>query len=132
MFDLIASHVRTSAAAGATGGTLQVASDGVRDFAPAAGLYSFAIGGEGTPEKKIKRVTARVLENWLAPFFGSGMVPPFIGWWLENDRIVLDVPTIWTGTDYEKTRARAVEIGRDRGERAIYDFTAAADIDCKK
>lgn len=128
MFDLIASHIRSHKANGHTGGTLEITETGPRNFDPAAGLFSFAIGGEGTPEKRVKRVTARVLRNWLEPFHGPNMCPRFVGWWVENGTIVLDVPTIWSGTDYEATRAKAVEIGRARGERAIYDFTAAEDI----
>ena len=129
MFELIASHIRHYAAIGCSGGTLEVTSEGVRNFDPHPGLFSFAIGGDGTPEKKVKRVTARVLRAWLAPYFGPDTCPNFIGWWVENGVVVLDVPTIWTGTDYEATRAKAVEIGKARGERAIYDFHTGEDID---
>ena len=128
MFDLIAQKIRAGVAAGAPGGTLEIFPEGVKEFGSVRGLHSFAIGGDGTPEKKVKRVTARVLRAWLAPYHGDNMIPRFVGWWLEDDYIVLDVPTIWSGTDYEATRAKAEEIGRARGERAIYDFTAAEDI----
>lgn len=128
MFDLIASRIRYAASTGETGGTLEIFPEEVKEFGSVRGLHSFAIGGEGTPEKRVKRVTARVLRNWLEPFHGPNMCPRFVGWWLEDGTIVLDVPTIWSGTDYEATRAKAIEIGRARGERAIYDFTAAEDI----
>lgn len=129
MFDLIASHIRYYASIGCPGGTLEITSDGVRNFSPMLGLYSFAIGGDGTPEKKVKRVTARVLRAWLAPHHGPDIVPRFVGWWLEDGVIVLDVPTVWSGTDYDATRAKAEEIGRARGERAIYDFHNGEDIE---
>lgn len=129
MFDLIATHIRHCASIGAPGGTLEISAEGVRNFDSVPGLHSFAIGGEGTPEKKCKRVTARLLRAWLKPYHGDNMVPRFVGWWLEDGVIVLDVPTIWSGTDYDATRAKAEEIGRARGERAIYDFTAAEDIE---
>ena len=128
MFDLIASRIRAGVAAGAPGGTLEIFPEDVKVFGSVRGLHSFAIGGEGTPEKKVKRVTARVLRAWLEPYHGQNMCPRFVGWWLEDGVIVLDVPTIWSGTDYEATRAKAEEIGRARGERAIYDFTADEDI----
>lgn len=128
MFDLVASHIRFHKSTGHTGGTLEITPEGPRNFVPSSGLFSFAIGGEGTPEKRVKRVTGRVIRDWLKPYHGEGMVPRFLGWWLEDGTIVLDVPTIWSGTDYEKTRSKAIEIGRERGERAIYDFTAAEDI----
>lgn len=134
MFDLIASHIRFHASIGHTGGTLEITETGPVNFDPSTtpGLFSFAIGGDGTPEKRVKRVTASVIRNWLKPYHGTDMIPRFIGWWLEGDTIVLDVPTIWSGTDYEATRAKAEEIGRARGERAIYDFTAAEDIDLSR
>lgn len=128
MFDLIAQKIRAGVAAGAPGGTLEITPEDVRNFGSVRGLHSFAIGGDGTPEKKCKRVTARVLRAWLAPYWGPNNCPRFIGWWMEDGTIVLDVPTIWSGTDYEATRAKAEEIGRERGERAIYDFTADEDI----
>ena len=128
MFDLIASRIRAGVAAGAPGGTLEIFPEDVKVFGSVRGLHSFAIGGEGTPEKKVKRVTARILRAWLEPYHGKNMCPRFVGWWLEDGVIVLDVPTIWSGTDYEATRAKAEEIGRARGERAIYDFTADEDI----
>lgn len=129
MFDLIAQKIRAGVATGAPGGTLEISAEGVRNFDSVPGLHSFAIGGDGTPEKKVKQVTARGLQAWLRPYHGDNMVPRFIGWRLEDGVIVLDVPTIWSGTDYEATRAKAEEIGRARGERAIYDFTAAEDIE---
>lgn len=129
MFDLIASHIRYYSSIGCPGGTIEISASGPRNFDPYPGLFSFAIGGDGTPEKKVKRVTARVLRNWLAPHHGPDIVPRFIGWWLENDTIVLDVPTIWSGTDYDATREKAEKIGRERGERAIYDFHNGEDIE---
>lgn len=130
MFDLIAQSIRSAHSAGATGGTLEITGEGVKNFSPADAptLFAFAIGGEGTPEKKVKRVTAGVLSNWLKPYHGPGISPRFLGWWLEDGVVVLDVPTIWSGTDYDLTRAQAMEIGRRRGERAIYDFTTGEDI----
>lgn len=120
----IARKINADHKAGAPGGTLDLTSGTPEDFAPTGRTYDFAIGGDlDVPEYKRKRVTGRGIEAWLKPYFG-GFSPAVIGWWVEDDYIVLDVTLIWSGTDYEKTKARALEIAADRGERAVFDFTA--------
>lgn len=120
----IARKINNDRKAGATGGTLDLSTGTPEDFVPTGRTYDFAIGGDhGVPEYKRKRITGRGIEAWLRPHLG-GYCPPVIGWWAEDDTIVLDVTLIWSGTDHEKTKARALEIAAERGERAVFDFTA--------
>lgn len=126
----IARKINNDLKAGAPGGTLDLSTGTPEDFAPSDRTYSFAIGGgAGVPEYKRKRVTGRGIEAWLRPYFGP-WAPAFVGWWVEDGQVVLDVTTVWTGTDYADTLTEAVKIGMERGERAIYDFTTKTTLPC--
>lgn len=120
----IARKINNDHKAGAPGGTLDLSTGTPEDFTPSKITHDFAIGGGmGVPEYARKRITGKGIESWLRPYFGT-FAPAFVGWWVEDGKIVLDVTTVWSGTDYEKTKARALEIAAEREERAVFDFTS--------
>lgn len=113
--------IKDSMARGETGGTYVLEDGTARDFTPTAGLYTFAIGGAGE-EYRVKRLTARGVAAWMNRNTGALMSSGHVGYWIHEGEIYLDITTIWAGTDYDKTRAKALELGAERDEISIYDF----------
>lgn len=123
----LAAAIKASEARGEMGGTYALAGEEVRDFSPLDGLYCFAVGGAGE-EYKVKRVTVRGLEAWIRRNVWEIMSAGHVGYWIHEGTVYLDVTTIWAGTDYELSREAAMKLGTDRGELAIWDFTAQEEI----